>query len=47
MNAASRINISPRPPTAPLVALPAKNTFFLILYEMGMEDKTVKCYMAG
>jgi len=28
-----------------LVALPAKNPFFLILYEMGMEDKGVRRIM--
>ena len=37
---------NPNSPTArPLVALPAKNTFFLILYEMGMEDKDVRRIM--
>ena len=37
---------NPNSPTArPLVALPAKNTFFLVLYEMGMEYRDVRCIM--
>ena len=46
LSAVSRRNTLQRQPTArPPVALQAKNTFFLILYEIGLEDRDVRRIM--